>query len=170
MKLEFDITKVSIVALSGPDEICLDLATPVHGEYEKWNTSALYVRTARGNGEACLHKLGWRGKYTYITSVGAETRVLEDWHYREEVTGTLLEADHVHANGDLYERSALEEATQKYNLQREIAMDTGEPVVTVENSKSVPWIPTQKQTAWMLAEILRLRTEVADLKVKEGGT
>jgi hypothetical protein len=78
-EITFKIKCASVVSLSGPDDVRLDLVDPVHGEYEEWNTSALYVKTARGNGEACLFELGWRGEYTYIKIKGAETRKIEDW-------------------------------------------------------------------------------------------
>ena len=65
MKITLDITHVQIISpRSGQDEICLDLGEKIHGEFEDYNTSTVYVRTAQGNGVAALAALGYTGSYT----------------------------------------------------------------------------------------------------------
>lgn len=73
MKIEFEVTKATVLSLDGPDHVLLDLAKPVHGDLEPWNDSSLRVQTARGNGTRCLRQLGWQGEFEIVTKSGSRT-------------------------------------------------------------------------------------------------
>jgi hypothetical protein len=50
------------------DPLCGTVRT--HGEFQNFNDNVITVKTAKGNGSACLASLGWTGSYELINQQG----------------------------------------------------------------------------------------------------